>query len=76
MGGPITGWARVGVFGVGSAFLIYAVVAAESNGRIFSRIRQYLGDASYSIYIWHVPLLTLLIAASEWTGLIKATPPV
>jgi peptidoglycan/LPS O-acetylase OafA/YrhL len=67
-------WVRVGTVGVGSALLIYAVVVAECRGIKFPRIMQYLGDASYSIYIWHWLLLTVLVAISEASGLIEFTP--
>jgi peptidoglycan/LPS O-acetylase OafA/YrhL len=72
--GPIAGWIRVGTFGVGGAFLIYAVVAAEYGGLFFPRIMQYLGDASYSVYIWHALLLAVLVATCESSGLISSIP--
>jgi peptidoglycan/LPS O-acetylase OafA/YrhL len=72
--GSIGGWARASTFGVGGALLIYAVVVAEFRGIKFPRIMQYLGDASYSIYIWHWLLLTVLAGMSEATGLIRLTP--
>jgi exopolysaccharide production protein ExoZ len=56
----ITGFQRVGTYGIGSALLIYCVVAGELNGATFPRWLQYLGAMSYSLYISHHLLLTWL----------------
>jgi peptidoglycan/LPS O-acetylase OafA/YrhL len=73
--GQIGGWLRVSTFGLGSAFLINAVIAAEQGGFIFPRVLQYLGDASYSLYVWHWLLLRALIGISERSGLIELVSP-
>ena len=73
--GQIGGWLRVSTFGLGSAFLINAVIAAEQSGFIFPHVMQYLGNASYSVYIWHWLLLRALIGMSERTGLIELVSP-
>lgn len=54
------GFQRVLTYGFGSALLIYTVVASELNGATFPRWLQYLGAASYSLYISHHLLLTWL----------------
>jgi peptidoglycan/LPS O-acetylase OafA/YrhL len=56
----IHGFQRLATYGVGSAVLIYAVVAGELNGAVFPRRLQYLGAMSYSLYISHHLLLTWL----------------
>ncbi len=60
-------WYRTFYSGLPSAFIIYAVVALELRGTwVFSRAWTRLGDASYSLYIWHqfifYSLFTLLIS--------------
>lgn len=59
-GASVSEMSRAATFGVGSAFLIYAVVAAELRGAKFPIGLQYLGDISYSLYIWHYLLLIAL----------------
>lgn len=45
-------------FGPASALVIYGLLVAESrSGIVFPRIMRRIGDASYSIYVWHQPLL-------------------
>jgi exopolysaccharide production protein ExoZ len=56
----INGYPRVATFGVGSALLIYSVVAAERSGASFPGWLLYLGDISYSLYIWHLLILAWL----------------
>ncbi|OCK55227.1 hypothetical protein LMTR3_10340 [Bradyrhizobium sp. LMTR 3] len=50
-------FARVPTYGLGAALLIYTVVAAELHGASFSRILQWLGSISYSLYISHFLLI-------------------
>jgi exopolysaccharide production protein ExoZ len=57
---PVSEMSRATTFGVGSAFLVYAVTAAELRGAQFPISLQYLGDISYSLYIWHYLLLIAL----------------
>lgn len=47
-------WYRTICFGPASALIIYGVLALEvKTGWVFSKNWQLIGDASYSIYIWH-----------------------
>jgi exopolysaccharide production protein ExoZ len=54
------GGTRLLTYGFGSAFIVYATVAAELNGTKFSRWLQHLGAVSYSLYLSHHLLLTWL----------------
>lgn len=68
----LTSGPRTITFGIGSAFMVYAAVAFELRGMIAPRFMQRLGDASYSLYLWHDLLLVLLVAASA--GLMDVVP--
>jgi len=72
--GALMGWLRVETYGLGAAFLIYAVVTLEARDVAFPRYLVRLGDASYSLYIWHYLLIQLLATASESSGLIEILP--
>ena len=55
------GWARVILFGVPSSLIVYGATALEAQrGFILPRILQQIGDASYSIYLSHVLVLSAL----------------
>ncbi|MGM4992721.1 acyltransferase family protein [Tardiphaga sp. 841_E9_N1_2] len=56
---------RVATYGVGAAFLIYGVVVTELKGARFPRSLQYLGNISYSLYVWHLLILTWLSTTVE-----------
>lgn len=56
----VDGLERVFLYGGGSALAIYGVTAAEIQGFTFPKWLQYLGDISYSLYVWHSLLLMLL----------------
>ncbi|MBI5649472.1 MAG: acyltransferase [Chloroflexi bacterium] len=53
-------WARVVAFGVPFALILYGMIAREFEHK---RLRPFgldqIGDASFSIYLAHIPLLTL-----------------
>jgi exopolysaccharide production protein ExoZ len=56
----LDGYPRVATFGAGAALLVYSVVAAEQSGARFPGWLLYLGAMSYSLYLWHLLLLTWL----------------
>lgn len=54
-------WLRVGVFGFPYVLIVYGAVALEMNSvRIFSRFFSFIGDASYSIYLSHVFVISAI----------------
>lgn len=63
--------------GIPAAIFIYGLVVLEIRKRwIMPRVLQYLGNASYSIYLWHAVVFT---AAAEvfvrlgWVGVVSST---
>lgn len=63
--------ARVPTYGLGGAFLAYAVVSAELNGARFPNVLQWLGDISYSLYVVHYLLMKW---AASFTELWRISP--
>jgi len=67
--------ARTITFGVGAAFILYAAIGLELSGRlIFPRPLQYIGDASYSLYLWHQMLLIVITETTLDAGLQSYIP--
>ncbi len=68
-------WWRTFYAGIPSTFIIYSAVAIEYR-RIwtFSRFWVHLGDASYSIYIWHQFIFYSLLKFFVLAGLIGRVP--
>lgn len=60
----INGISRVSTYGCAGFFLVYSLVAMEIRGLRFPRTLQFLGGASYSIYMWHW-LIAAILAASD-----------
>jgi exopolysaccharide production protein ExoZ len=54
-------WVRALAAGPGFAALLYGVVGLEKKrALLFPGWLDHLGDASYAMYLWHVPVLSLL----------------
>ena len=52
------GWWRVGIYGVPATAVLYCLVVAERKNLVLNIYLSKLGDASYSIYLMHVLVLS------------------
>jgi peptidoglycan/LPS O-acetylase OafA/YrhL len=49
-------WGRVGTFGIGAGLLVLGLIAWEGRNEVrMPKLLTLLGDASYSIYLGHLP---------------------
>lgn len=53
------GW-RVYGYGLPMAAILYGAVGLEHRGLRVPRVMSFLGDISYSLYLWHLPIALLL----------------
>lgn len=53
-------WSRVIVFGLACMLLVYAAAALEVRGKLLPRFLDIIGNASYSIYLSHILVLSVL----------------
>jgi exopolysaccharide production protein ExoZ len=54
-------WFRVFAIGLTFAVVVYAAIGAELGSKVrVPRLLERLGDASYSLYLWHVPILSIV----------------
>ena len=61
---------RVLGFGIPAALLFSSVLALERRSAIrVWRVPLFLGDASFSIYIWHTLAISVVLAIARWLGL-------
>lgn len=65
--GMIIGWR--GLVGVGCAALVAAAAASPVGSALWLKPVRYLGEISYGIYLWHLPILLTLLAKTPWRGL-------
>jgi peptidoglycan/LPS O-acetylase OafA/YrhL len=65
----VTTPARTLVWGIPSAVAVWSALGAERAGLRYARWMVYLGDISYSTYMWHLACLTLTHAVLAGTGL-------
>lgn len=54
---------RLLVLGLPAALLVYAVISLEAAGWKPPALAVRLGEISYSLYMWHIPVLVLLAVA-------------
>ncbi|HEV2681963.1 MAG TPA: acyltransferase, partial [Rhodanobacter sp.] len=75
-GGRAAQWylLRLACWGFPAALIVYGTLALElRNVWIMPRILQYLGDASFSIYLWHAIMFIGVAAVFEhlgWVGVV------
>jgi peptidoglycan/LPS O-acetylase OafA/YrhL len=53
----------------GFAALLACVVMIPHSGGWAIRPFRYLGEISYGIYLWHMPVLATFLAKTQWQGL-------
>ena len=53
----------------GFAALLACVVMIPYSGGWVTRPFRYLGEISYGIYLWHIPVLATLLFKTQWQGL-------
>lgn len=64
------------LYGIGSAMAIAGLATLERQGRVrIWALPRLLGDASYSIYLTHYPLLSMLAKIFVLTGARNNIPP-
>ncbi|MBK1836037.1 acyltransferase [Azospirillum sp. YIM B02556] len=64
--GPSMAPYRAILFAAPCALLLYGIVTKERDGKLrVPKSMNTIGDASYSIYLWHYPILVLIV--SSWT---------
>ena len=62
------GWWRVAAFGMPSVLLVLAAYSADREGYTLPRWLVLMGDSSYSTYLSHVLVLSVLGYAWVWVG--------
>lgn len=74
-GGNWDFWYRTLCFGPAAALIIYGFMGLELNkGWVFHRYYQLIGDASYSIYIWHQLVIYSMMTVALDLGLFAHVP--
>jgi peptidoglycan/LPS O-acetylase OafA/YrhL len=64
---------RVALVAIPAGLVVYGAIGVEVvRGRVVSPFVQHLGDASYSLFLTHVPALTLVVDLLG--GRLPATP--
>lgn len=66
---------RTILFGVASSLIVFGVVRAEDQGRVFGGQRwvQLIGDSSYALYLIHFPIISILCKVLMVVGLKKGS---
>jgi len=58
----LTHWKTL-LFGLASSMMVFGLVSMENAGRVLggNRIAQRLGEASFALYLIHVPIISLML---------------
>jgi exopolysaccharide production protein ExoZ len=63
-------------WGIPAAILVYEIIVLEIHQRwIMPRVLQYLGNASFSIYLWHFVVFTAMAEIFARLGWVSAVNP-
>ena len=62
-------WAPM--FGVFTAIVVGLL--ADKGGLLSTKLAWYFGERSYSIYLWHFPLIVLISSQQQWHDLAQVT---
>jgi exopolysaccharide production protein ExoZ len=58
---------RVAIFGPAAGLVVYGLAAAElRTGRTLPRWLRWVGDGSYSVYLWHLPVGWAMFHWTTW----------
>jgi peptidoglycan/LPS O-acetylase OafA/YrhL len=65
--GSLWHWQRLIFYGLPASLLLYGIVVLERQNKISApNWLRRLGDWSYSIYLWHYPVMSLTFVLSSW----------
>lgn len=71
----LSGWSYIIGFTVGSALIIAGCAEANRTGKLSApRWLAYLGDATFSIYLTHLPVLSIIAKLCKWLRLDDVVP--
>lgn len=73
LGSMVIFWRTLESAGFAALLAVFIILPFQGSG-IFRPLR-YLGEISYGIYLWHLPILVALVAKTSWreASLLKAT---
>lgn len=73
---PLSYLLRLACWGFPAALIVYGTAAFElGKSRVMPASLQYLGNASFSIYLWHVVIFTGMAAVFDRLGWVRAVSP-
>jgi len=74
--GSLDLWQRVAFYGLSAALLLYALLMLErQHGLRTPAWLCRLGDWSYSIYLWHYPVMSATFVLAQWHPAWQFTSP-
>jgi len=74
--GSLDHWQRLAFYGIPAALVLYALLLLEQTRSIHVPGWLYrLGDWSYSIYLWHYPVMAASFVFLSWHPAFRIGPP-